>query len=90
MSVKIQLASYLAQFTNGREVVEVKGKTVGECLRHLAGEFPAIEKRLFAEKDRLHDFVSIYINDEEAYPDELAKPVKDGDLLQVLFMIGGG
>ena len=90
MSVKIDIAPYLQSYTNNVEVVEVNGSTVGECLVNLITKFPDIEKMLFAQNGRLHAYVSIYINEEDAYPDELAKSVNDGDELYLLYIIGGG
>ena len=69
---------------------EVDGSTVGECISHLIAQFPGIGKMLFAENGQLHAYVNIYINGEDTYPEELAKPVKDGDELHILYIIGGG
>ena len=90
MSVKIEIPSYLQPFTNGSEVVEVKGSTVGECLNRLIELFAVMNKMLITKKGKLHGYVGIYINGEDAYPNELAKPVKDGDKIQILYIIGGG
>ncbi|MBE9522435.1 MAG: ThiS family protein, partial [Proteobacteria bacterium] len=35
-------------------------------------------------------YVDIYVNLESSYPEELAKPVMDGDKLSVTLMIAGG
>jgi molybdopterin converting factor small subunit len=34
--------------------------------------------------------VEIYVNMESSYPEELAKPVKDGDELYIVIIISGG
>jgi len=34
--------------------------------------------------------IEIYVNAESSYPDELTKPVNDGDELQIVIMIVGG
>lgn len=90
MSIKVDIPSYLQPFTNNIEVVEVKGSTISECLDHLVGQFPDIEKMLFAENDNLLSYVAIYVNGEDIYPEELAKSVKDGDELYLIYIIGGG
>jgi len=90
MSIKIEIPSYLQPYTNNMEVVEVNGSTVGGCLNHLVKQFPGIEKMLFAKNGKLFGYVAIYVNGEDAYPKELAKPVKDGDELDILYIIGGG
>jgi len=90
MSVRIHLNPALYHSINSQEVAVVSGNTVGECLNHLVKQFPAIEKMLFAKNGKLLGYVSIYVNGEDAYPDELAKPVKDGDELHTLYILGGG
>ena len=90
MAVKIHVHATHRQFTDGLEVVDVKGNTVGECLNQLVREFPEVEKALFAKKDKLHNIVEVYLNHTSAYPDELAKPVKDGDEIHLVVMLAGG
>ena len=90
MSIKIVIPPYLRSFTNNVEVVEVNGSTVGGCLDNLTKQSPDIKKVLFAKNGELLDYVNIYVQGKDAYPEELAKPVKDGDELQILYILGGG
>jgi molybdopterin converting factor small subunit len=71
-------------------VVPVEGNTVGECLNHLTKQFPGMEKALFAKKDKLLNVVEVFLNHTTAYPNELIKPVKDGDEIHLLVMLAGG
>jgi molybdopterin converting factor small subunit len=90
MSAKVYVHTTHRQFTNGLEVVAVEGKTVGECLNHLIKQFPGMEKALFAKKDKLLNNIEIYVNHASAYPNELIKPVKDGDEIHLVTMLAGG
>ena len=90
MSIKINIPSYMQSFTNNMEVVEVSGNTVGECLSHLAKQFPGIKKQLFSKHGELFEYIIISVNGESTYPEQLAKPVKDGDELNIVLIIGGG
>ncbi len=91
MSIKVNIPSHLHNFTNGKSVAEVTGNTVGECLDDLAKQFPGIETALFNNRGELLNYVDIYVNRESSYPEDLAKPVKDGDELHItLFVIAGG
>ena len=36
----------------------------------------------------LEQLVDIFVNAENAYPEELAKPVKDGDKLYIIMIMG--
>jgi len=77
-------------FTNKMEVVEVNGSTVGKCLNHLVEQFPGIKGQLFSKNGTLFENIIISINGESAYPEQLVKPVKEGDELNILLIIGGG
>jgi molybdopterin converting factor small subunit len=90
MSVKVHIHITHRQHTNGLEVVSIEGSTVGECLNQLIKQFPGMEKALFAKKDKLLNNVEIYLNHASAYPNELAKPVKDGDEIHLVVMLAGG
>ena len=71
-------------------MVEVSGSTVGECLNRLVDQFPGVKESLFAKDGKLNHIVEIYVNLESSYPEELAKPVKDGDELHLVIIIVGG
>jgi molybdopterin converting factor small subunit len=90
MAIKVHIHATHRRFTNGQEIVEVEGHTVGECLSHLVRRFPEMEKALFAKKDRLHNVVEIYLNHASAYPNELLRPVKDGDEIHLVVLLAGG
>ena len=90
MAVEVFIHKTHRQFTNGLERVAVKGNTVGECLSELIRQFPGMEKALFAKKDKLLNIIEVYVNHASAYPNELAKPVKDGDEIHLTMMLAGG
>jgi molybdopterin converting factor small subunit len=88
--IEINIPTYLQPYAGDQETIEVSGNTVGECLDHLIRQFPGMKKMLFDAGGKLHNYVGIYINGEDAYPNELARPLKDSDKLDLLYIIGGG
>ena len=90
MPVNVHIHTTHRQFTNGLKAVSLEGGTVGECLDQLIHQYPGMEKALFAKKGQLLKNVEIYLNQESAYPDELVKPVKDGDQIHLVVMLAGG
>ncbi len=88
--IKINIPSYMQPFTNNMEVVEVNGSTVGKCLNHLVKQFPGIKGQLFSKNDDLFENIIISVNGESAYPEQLTKPVKERDELNIVLIIGGG
>ena len=91
MSTKLHLHwDTWQQLTKGQAEVEVSGSTTGECINDLIRQFPAIEKELLDKDGRLLEYLSVFVNREIAFPDELATPVNDGDDIHLIPLIGGG
>jgi molybdopterin synthase sulfur carrier subunit len=90
LSIKINIHKTHRQFTNGLDIVEVEGSTVGNCLDNLVGQFPGMKKALFDKKGKLLRVIEIYINSKSAYPNELIKQVKDGDNVHITLLLAGG
>ncbi len=88
MSVKATLHPFL---NNGIALkLDVEGKTVGECIKTILKQYPAVEKTLFNKNGRLKPYAVILVNGKDTAPNELAYPVADGDSLSVLVMLSGG
>ena len=91
MSIKVRIPSPLRNYTNGADVVEAQGASVGEVLNALKAQAGGIETRLFKGEGQLNRFVNVYLNDEDIrYLDNLATPVKDGDELSIIPAVAGG
>jgi len=90
MSINIEISSIFGRYTNNQLVIPVKGNTVGECVQDLVGQYPDLKKVLLNEKGNLLYSYEVYINGKSAYPNEMAKPVKDGDKLNIVMLIQGG
>ena len=90
MSIKVHIHKSHRQLTDGHPVVDVKGRTVGECLDNLINTYPDIKEKLFDKKGNLLNVIEIYVNLESAYPNELAKKVSDGDEIYLTAKLAGG
>jgi molybdopterin converting factor small subunit len=90
VSIKINLHKTHRQYTDGLEHIDVEGGTVGECLGRLVDSYPEMSSALFDNKGKLLNVIEIYVNHESAYPEELKKPVKDGDVIHITVMLAGG
>jgi molybdopterin converting factor small subunit len=90
MSIKVNIHPMLRFHTDGHEVVEVKGNTVGECLDNVFLEYPELKTDLLEEDNTLKRHFEIFVNAETAYPEELNMPVKDGDEIYIIMMVVGG
>lgn len=90
MSVKVNIHKTHRHFTGGLETVDVKGKTIGDCLKDLIERYPEMGKVLLKPDGKLHPLIEIYLNMKSAYPDELKKQVKAGDEIYITLMLAGG
>lgn len=90
MSVKVNIHSTHRRYTDGRKTVEVTGRTIGECLENLTGRFPDMKKVLYGRDGTLNHLIEIYLNLQSTYPEELKKPVRDGDEIQITLLLAGG
>jgi len=90
MSVNITIPGYLWRATNGNKTAKVHGNTVGDCLNKLVELFPPIGDKLLDKQGELLPYVEIYVSGHSARPEGLAKLVRDGDELNILFILGGG
>jgi len=90
VSVKVNIHPFFSHLTDNKDVVEVEGSTVGQCLEGVIAQYPDTREWLLSKEGKISNNVEIYVNAESSYPDELAMPVKDGDELQVVIMVTGG
>ena len=90
MSITINVPQFLQHLAGGVKVADVNGGTVGECLNDLVEQFPQLKARLFSKNGKLRKNIDVYINGESAYPEELARPVNNGDELHIINAIVGG
>ena len=91
MPVKVRIPAPLRSYTNGADVVETSGSSVGEVLGALKDKASGIETRLFKGPGQLNRFVNVYLNDEDIrFLKNLETPVKEGDEISIVPAIAGG
>ena len=91
MVCRIKIPGDLKDKVNGETIAEIKGATVGECIEALVCRFPDLKGEILDHQGRLLLKWSISINNQIAdTSDELAQPIKEGDLISLLPMIAGG
>ncbi|MFC1899160.1 MoaD/ThiS family protein [Chloroflexota bacterium] len=89
-SVTVNIPPHLQFLAKGTEELNVDGNTVGDCLSLLVTEFPDLKEHIFSKENNMFEDIMIMINGESAYPNTEAQPVKDGDEMDIIHVIGGG
>ena len=90
MSIKVHLYSSLRKYADNKEIVEVNGATVGECLQDLIRQFPSISPLLFDENGTPLEKVFVSINLESAYREKMSTPVQENDAVYLILIVAGG
>jgi molybdopterin synthase sulfur carrier subunit len=91
VSVTVRIPAPLRSLTGGNGSVSGGGKSVGECMDDLEGQFPGLKERLCDESGELRRFTNIYVNGEDIrFLSGLATPIKDGDDLSIVPAVAGG
>ena len=90
MGIRIKLTRLLVECTRSPSVVYASGNTVRECLNDLLEQYPEARQCFFDRKGGL--IINISINRQEfiSHKDKLNLPVKEGDEIHLLNVLGGG
>lgn len=91
MTAKMKIHRYLLSESAGSwETIDTSGNTLGDCLRQALTRFPKLKNEIFDASGKLQGHILVLLNSEEVQPDELNRKVSDGDVIEVLPIIGGG
>ena len=89
-NITFEVPPFLHHLTNAVKVANVSGNTVGECLDDFVKQFPGTENLLFDMNRELLGHIDLFVNGVSTFPEELAKPVNDGDTISMFYLIDGG
>jgi molybdopterin synthase sulfur carrier subunit len=70
--------------------LQATGSTIRGVIEDIDRRYPGFKKEVFSTEGKVHDFIGIYVNQLQAFPDELNYPVKENDEISILTMIDGG
>ena len=91
MSVKFKLSDVNKGAISGRpEFVEVEGGTVGACFKDLITKYPELERYIYDYPGEMTAALLILHNGLSISHEEMDRPVKDGDEIFSMVIIGGG
>lgn len=90
MSVKIHLHPFLIHMAENKDIHEVDGKTVGECLEKLVEKYPELDEWLFTKDRDLNHMFDVFVNMQSTLDERLETRVADGDDINLVVVIAGG
>ncbi len=90
MSVKLHLHPYLIHLAENKDIHEVNGATVGECLEQLIARYPELDEWLFTKDRSLNNMFDVFVNMQSTLSEGLETKVTDGDDINLVIVIAGG
>lgn len=89
--VSVGLPSYLQQFADGKERVEVAGATVAEVLDALGKQYPGVRSRVVTEQGEIRPHINVFVGERNCrFEDGLNTAVPDGAEVLILAAVSGG
>ena len=90
MSVEVEIASVFRSYLDGQKAVTAEGKTIGEVLKYLSDKYPMTKNMLIDDEGKMQNRFEVYLNGESIIHTGTATPVKDGDKIDLVYIIHGG
>ncbi|TMB99100.1 MAG: molybdopterin-synthase adenylyltransferase MoeB [Chloroflexi bacterium] len=91
MPVTVYIPTPFRRFAGNQTYVKADGKTVGEVLESLGGQYPSLRQMIYDASDEIPGHINIYVNSQEIHSLQgKLTPVKDGDEMAVIPAIAGG
>ena len=89
--VGVGLPSYLQQFADGKERVEVEGRTVAEVLDALGKWHPGVRSRVLTETGEIRPHINVFVGERNCrFENGLETAVPDGVEVLILAAVSGG
>jgi molybdopterin converting factor small subunit len=86
MAIKVHIPPLLQKIASNREIVEVKGATVRECISDLIKRFPGFREWL----DENNPIAWVTLNRNIIGVGELDQKVSASDELRIVLLLAGG
>ncbi len=90
MSIAVEIAHVFRSYFDGQKSIAAEGKTVGECLKDLSNKYPMTKNMIVDSSGNITNRFEVYLNGESTYGTGLSTPVKDGDKIELVYIIHGG
>jgi len=91
LSIKVRMAAVIQKLTNNQKEFDSEGSSVNELISNLEKQFPGFKAQILAEDNQVHQFLNIYVNDEDIrFIANLDTEIKDGDTVSFLPALAGG
>ena len=87
----VRIPTPMRRYTNGERIVTVAAGTLATAIQELDGRYPGLGERLIDSGGQIHDFVNVFVNDEDVrLLQGLATPLDDRAEVAIIPAMAGG
>jgi molybdopterin converting factor small subunit len=87
----IRIPTPMRRYTNGERLITVSAATLDSAIAELDGRFPGLRERLIGGDGQLHQFVSIFVGEEDVrLLQGLATPLQEQTEVSIIPAMAGG
>lgn len=88
---KVRIPTPLRQLSSGKDLLEVTGGTLQQCIDELETGYPGFKDRLCDESGQVRRFVNIYVNGEDVrFLSGVTTAIGAGDEISIVPAVAGG
>ena len=81
----------IQKVVGGQKALQAEGETIAELLANIDQRYPGFREHIADESGELHQFVNIYLNDEDIrYLAGTQTALSEGDAVSILPALAGG
>jgi molybdopterin converting factor small subunit len=87
----LRIPTALRTFTDGNATVTAQGATVGDLVKDLAAQYPALAEHLYDDDGHLRSFINLFVGDTNVKSlDGLDTPIAADATVLIVPAIAGG
>lgn len=90
MGVDVEITGAFRHYMDNEKTVRVECSNVGECLKELEQRYPGTRGMFITNEGKLLKRFEIFVNGKSIYPSGTDAPLKDGDKLNLVYIVHGG
>lgn len=91
MSIEVRVGSVLRRKLNNAKSVQAQGNNVRQVLDNIENRYPGFKSQLITETGELHQFINIFVNDEDIrFLNGLETKVENDNVITILPAVAGG
>tara|TARA_B100000131_G_C17835465_1_gene499593 strand:+ start:66 stop:341 length:276 start_codon:yes stop_codon:yes gene_type:complete len=91
MTVTVKMAAVIQKLTGNQKEFTADGNDIYNLIINIENKYPGFQSQILTESDEVHQFLNIYVNDEDIrFLAGLKTTINTGDTVSFLPALAGG